>query len=336
MKKMRKRTLVVVGILSFWIFLFQSIHLATAQDPDYPTKPITLYIHFGAGGTTDVSARAFVEAAGKHIGQPFTPINKPGGGGTIAAMAVMNANPDGYTLGTISCTNGLVAPFSEDSPYKNLDKTTLIANYGNYILALLVKNDAPWKTWKEFIEWARKNPRAAKLSTTGGKWVSNQGLVLPQIEEKEGVEFKYIPFKSSAEAFSAALGGHVTMFAGAVDVTSAPFVDQGKMRILLYWGTQKVKGYEHIPSVKELYGIINPDLLGVFGPKNLPEYALKKLDDAFAKAAKDPNFVSVMERMYMPVVYMDRVQMKRYVPEMLSEVGRVMKMLQTKEAGKKK
>jgi tripartite-type tricarboxylate transporter receptor subunit TctC len=336
MKKMRKRTLVIVGILSFLILLPQSIKLAAAKDPDYPTKPITFYIHFGAGGVTDLSERAFIEAAAKHLGQPFTPINKPGGGGTIAAIAVMNAKPDGYTLGSISASNGLVAPFSKDSPYRDLSKTTLIANFGNYIFPLLVRNDAPWKTWKEFIEWARKNPRAAKLSITGGTGVTNQGLVLPQIERKEGVEFQYIPFKSSAEAFSAAIGGHVTMFAGAFDVTSAPFVDEGKMRILLYWGTQKAKGYEHIPSVKELYGILNPDLLGVFGPKNLPEYVLKRLDDAFAKAAKDPNFISVMERMYCPVVYMDRIQMERYVGEMLSEVGRVLKMLQAEEAEKKK
>jgi tripartite-type tricarboxylate transporter receptor subunit TctC len=336
MKEMRKRTLIIVGILSFWIFLFQSINLATAKDPDYPTRPITLYIHFGAGGTTDVSSRAFVEAASKHLGQPFTPINKPGGGGTIAAMAVMNAKPDGYTLGTIAVANGLVAPFSEDSPYRDLNRATLIVNYGGYILPLIVRNDAPWKTWKEFIEWARKNPRAATLSTTGGMRVTSQGLVLPRIAEREKVEFQYISFKSSSKAFSALLGGHVKMFAGAFDITSAPYVKEGKVRILLYWGSEKAKGYEDILSAKELYGFSCPNMLGIFGPKNLPEYVLRRLDDAFAKAAKDPNFVSVMERAYTPVIYMDRIQMERYIGKMLPEVGRIMEGLKAEEAGKKK
>ena len=126
------------------------------------------------------------------------------------------------------------------------------------------------------------------------------------------------------------------MYAGAFDVTSAPFVKEGKMRILLYWGSEKAKGYEDVLSVKELYGLINPNLLGAFGPKNLPEYVLKKLDDAFAKAAKDPNFVSVMERMYMPVDYMDRAQIEKFVKEMLPEVGRIMEGLKAEEAEQKK
>ena len=89
----------VIGIVLSWMFVFQGIDLAEAKDPDYPTKPITFYIGYSAGGTTDVSARAITEATSKYLGQPIIPINKPGAGGALGSMAVMNAKPDGTLWG---------------------------------------------------------------------------------------------------------------------------------------------------------------------------------------------------------------------------------------------
>jgi len=330
MKKRVGRNLVVIGVLGVWMLLFHNIDLASAKDPDYPTKPINFFISFGAGGVTDISARAFLEAAAKHIEQPFVPINKPGGGGVIAATAVMNSQPDGYTLGTITTSNGIAAPCSGAAPYQDLGGFTLIMNYGNYIYPIMVKSDAPWKTWKEFIEWARKNPRAAKIGITGGKAVTNQGFVLSQ------VEFTCIPFKSSSECFSATLGGHVTVYCGAFDMTSAAYIKEGKLRILAYWGTEKAPGFENIPSTQELYGFSSPNIIGIFGPKGLPDYVLRRLDDVFAKAVKDPNFINVMNSMYSPVVYMNRNQIKKYVEETLPEVCRVFGILRAEEAKEKK
>jgi tripartite-type tricarboxylate transporter receptor subunit TctC len=136
--------LVIISLVGLSILLYQSINMASAKDPDYPTKPITFIISFGAGGT-------------------------------IAAAAVMGAKPDGYTLGTILTSAAFVAPFSGEAPYKDLSAFTMIANYGNNVYPLMVMNDAPWNTWKEFIEWARKNPRGAKIAITGARSVASQG-----------------------------------------------------------------------------------------------------------------------------------------------------------------
>ena len=88
MKKIAKNILVIIGMFGLCTFMFQSVDWALAKDPDYPTKPINVMISFAAGGVTDISARAFLDAAGKHIEQPFVPINKPGGGGVVAQEAV--------------------------------------------------------------------------------------------------------------------------------------------------------------------------------------------------------------------------------------------------------
>jgi tripartite-type tricarboxylate transporter receptor subunit TctC len=94
MKKVR-RILLVMSLLGLSTLLFQSMDLAGAKDPDYPTKPITLFIAYGVGGTTDMTFRAFGDAASKHLGQPIVYINRAGAGGTLAAMAVMTSKPDG-------------------------------------------------------------------------------------------------------------------------------------------------------------------------------------------------------------------------------------------------
>jgi tripartite-type tricarboxylate transporter receptor subunit TctC len=222
MKKRIKKHVgtVVVFFLVFAYFPPDGI----AKDPDYPTKPITFFITMGVGGTTDLAARAFIGIAAKQLGQPFVPVNKPGAGGTHAAMAVMSAKPDGYSLGVASPSTVFLAPFSDESPYKDLSGFTMIVNFGNFVYPLLVRTDAPWKTWQEFIEWARKNPRAAKIAITGARSVGSQGNIFWQIEKREQVEFTYIPFKSSAEVLSAILGGHITIFASTVDASTIPYL----------------------------------------------------------------------------------------------------------------
>lgn len=328
--------LLLASSLGLGLFHFQGILLASAKDPDYPTKPITFIISFGAGGTADLSGRAFAEAASKYLDQPFIPINKPGAGGTIAAAAVMSSKPDGYTLGTILTSAAFVAPFSGEAPYKDLSGFTMIANFGNNVYPLMVTSDAPWKTWKEFIEWTKKNPRGAKIAITGARSVASQGLVLWQVEKQEHVEFTYVTFKSSAEILSATLGGHVTVYGSTVDPSTVPYLKENRLRVLTYLGRDKIPGYATVPSLHEIYGFSIPNLMGVYGPKGLPDYVLRKLDVAFSKTVRDPDFINVMNRMYTPVVYMDRIQMNRYVEETFLKAGEIMKMLKEEEGKQKK
>jgi tripartite-type tricarboxylate transporter receptor subunit TctC len=332
----RKIGAMVIGVMGCFFFLPQSYDLAGAKDPDYPTKPITCYIAFGAGGVTDLTARAFIGAAAKYIGQPIIPVNKPGAGGTLAAMAVLTAKPDGYSLGTITASNAFMAPLSDEAPYKDLSGFTMIGNYSFFIYPLLVRGDAPWKTWREFIEWARKNPKAAKVSLTGAKSTASQGLVLWQIEKREKVELSYIPFKGSSEVLSALLGGHITMYTSAIDAATMDYIKEGKLRILAYMSTEKVQGYANFPSTEELYGFSIPNIVGLCGPKGTPEYVLRKWDDVFTKAVKNPEFINFMNRAVTPVVYMDRAQMNKYVAETFPKAREIVEMLKAEEAKEKK
>jgi len=321
---------IIIGILGFSVLLFQAF-AAGAKDPDYPTKPITLYIAWGAGGNTDVATRALIQAASKYLGQPIIPINKPGAGGVIGAMAVMNAQPDGYTLGGYTSSAVLLIPHTKESPYQDISGFTLIMNYGKYIYPLIVRADAPWKNWNELIQWAKLHPKGVSVGITGARSMSPMGIALWTSEQKEKVEFTYITLKSSAETLNYTLGGHINVFATSIDPSVQQFLKEGKLRILGYLSEEKAPGYENFPTFKELYGEVPPNLSGAWGPKGIPEYALKKLDDAFAKAVTDPDFLKVMEGMSMPVVYMNREEINKFSREEFPKVGEIMRILRTEE-----
>jgi tripartite-type tricarboxylate transporter receptor subunit TctC len=235
-----------------------------------------------------------------------------------------------------SSSTTFIVPFSEGTPFKDLTGFTFISNFGSYVWPLLVRGDSPWHTLGELIEWAKKNPRGVKVGLTGAKFLDYKGIVVWQIEQKENVEFTYLAFKGSPEANTALLGGHINLNAMTVDATTMSYVKEGKMRILAYSGKHKVPGYENLPTAKELYGIQIPDFLAVIGPKGLPDYVVKRLDDAFSKATKEPSFINMMDRMSMPVMYMDHDTVTRYADEQFRETAKIYEKIKAEEAKRKK
>ena len=332
---MKKMNLAIM-MLSFLTGFFLLVGTSLAKDPEYPTKAITFYIPASAGGANDLGCRALTNAASKHLGQQFTPINRGGAGGSMSATAILNAKPDGYTLGMMATSNTFVVPFSDEAQYRDLSGFTWIMNYTNNIWPAFVRSDAPWNTWQEFIAWARKNPRAAKIGLNGSKTNSINGLMLWQIEKKENVEFSYIPLKGGSDILPAVLGGHITMSASAADATVVEFLKQGKIKVLLFLSTGGIPGYEKVATVKSLYNMESPNVSAVVGPKGLPMYVTSKLDDAFAKAVKDPEFVSVMNRMHLSVNYMNSSEVRNYVQTMFTNVGDVVKKVKAEDAKAKK
>ncbi len=322
-----------IGLLCFSL-LFCFAAEGMTKDPDYPTRPIEFIITYGAGGTTDLSCRALCDAASKHLSQPVIPINKIGASGVTGTAIIKNAKPDGYTIGVFTQSPAFIIPFVQETPYDTMKDFTSIIHFGEYIYPSLVREDKPWKTWKELVEWARKNPGQIKVGTTGAKYTQVQGIALSRIELKENIKFTYIPFKSGPETLTALLGGNIDLYGSTVDTTTIDYLNMGKVRILTFLSKTKLPGYENIPNTEEIYGISVCNLIGAAGPKGLPTYVTKKLEDAFTKATKDPSFVNIMKKMYTAIVYMPGEEMRKYIEKTYREQGEIIKRLKEEEAKK--
>ena len=122
----------------------------------------------------------------------------------------------------------------------------------------------------------------------------------------------------------------------SVDATAVDYVKEGKLRILAFWEKKMIPGFENLPSLQELYGVVMPNVNGVWGPKGLPEPVVNRLEDAYTKAMKDPDFVGLMARFYNPIVYMNRSEFNKYVETSGKQIGDILKRLLDEEAKGKK
>jgi tripartite-type tricarboxylate transporter receptor subunit TctC len=332
MMSITNRILFIVCML-VCLSLLPNINFIHASDVSFPTKPIEAVLTLGAGGSTDIAVRALAKPASIILGQPIVVINKPGGNGAVAYRIIRSAAPDGYTIGNISGA-GLLKAFGEQPIFNSTKDFTWIMSFGRYVYVLLIRNDAPWKNWNEFINWAKKNPRAAKVGVTGAKTVDYKTFNLWQVGKQENADLTHIVFKSSADMLSAILGGHINVYASTIDASTMSYIKEGKLRILAFIAAQKMPGYENIPSLEDLYGVRYPNWFGIGGTKGIPAPVVRKLQDAFKEAMKDQEFIEVMSRMAMPIWYMDSVTATKAAEEGFAETAKIMERIEAEE-GKK-
>lgn len=163
-KKLKSSCKVIAFLTILFVFLIHPC--LAAEDPaKFPSKPIELVVNFEAGGNSDLTCRKLGELAGKVLGQPVVVVNKVGGGGVIGINAAVKAPPDGYTIASVTYSPTTIIPHLRSVPYNTKEDFTFLMQYGTYIYVFGVLPNSPWKTFKEFIEEARKSPGKLKYST---------------------------------------------------------------------------------------------------------------------------------------------------------------------------
>ena len=207
-----KRALLII-LLSMALLIF--VRGETLADT-FPSKPINLWVGWGAGSGTDISQRAIATIASKTLNQPILVSNVTGGGGTLVLGRLKAEKPDGYTIAnTSSATLGRIphlqpVPYNAQDPLKDFIP---IMSYSYYLYGLAVKSDSPWKTFEEVLAYARQNPGKFTYATAGVG--VTQHITMERIAMKEGIKWSMVPFKSGAETATACLGGHVNAVAAS-------------------------------------------------------------------------------------------------------------------------
>ena len=263
----------------------------TAVAQSYPNRPITFVVPYGPAGSTDPISRQFATQLEKVLGVEVNVENKPGGSGTIGFGIVARAKPDGYTIGL--ATNSILAyqPLVNQSlTFKTPDAYQPIAKLGEMPVILVVRADAPWKNFEEFLEHVRKNPNKVRASVSGLRTVPD--LVAQEFNKNNDLKLRTIPFTGgSGEALLALLGNRVeaTLFTGAVGIPGQ--VQAGKVRVLAVF---KKGIYDPVPeavsTIDAGYKTTLSAQFYVMAPKGLPKEVLDKLVSASQQIINSPEY----------------------------------------------
>jgi len=273
--------------------LLLSLPLA-ARAAEYPDKPITLVVPFGAGGITDLVARATGKALSEQLGQSIVVENRPGAGGNIAADFVRRARPDGYTL--MFTTVGILAVNPHTDVKVNFDSAkdfTYISLVGSTPHLVVVNADVPAKTLPDLVKLAQRKPDAVSVGTAGVGSSPYQGMRVLQDVAK--VEFLHVPFKSGAESVTNVVSGQVNMTFEATPQVM-PFVTSGKLRALAVANPRRLSTAPQVPSTAELGfpTLVSGSVAGLIGPARLDPAIVQKLNVAVATAMANPKFKATL------------------------------------------
>jgi tripartite-type tricarboxylate transporter receptor subunit TctC len=285
---------------------------AMAQAQAYPNRPVTMIIPWPAGGSTDRHLRALAEIASKHLGQPIVIENRPGAGGTLGPSTMaQTAKPDGYTIAQFPL--GLLRmPHMQKTNWDPLTDFTYIIGVSGYTFGLTVKADSPYKTFKDYIEAARKQPGAINYGSTGTG--SSPHLLMEELAGNAKVQLVHVPFKGNADLQAALLGGHVMAQSDASGWDK--YVDGGQMRLLVTFGEQRTQRWPEVPTAQELgYGVVSTSPYGLAGPKGMDPAVVKVLHDAFKKAMDDPKHIEVLGQLNQAMWYRNGDDYRKWAAE---------------------
>lgn len=253
----------------------------------YPTGAITLVIPLTPGDAVDVAGRAMADELAKLLRVPVVPVNRPGGGLAIGTDSVVKAKKDGYTI--------LIAPNAALVSGRILNPETVTYDAAKDLMPLglagrtptilTVRGDAPWKSFPEMVEFARKNPGKVRAATVGTGSIGH--FCVEMVNALTGAGMTHIPFKGGAPAITAVLGGHVEIAALSVGATSG-HLKSGAMRGLVV--SSKSPAFPEIPTLTELGH--RQSLPGIwyafYAPAGIPAQVTNVLVPAIEKVVKDP------------------------------------------------
>ena len=282
----------------------------------FPSRPIALYCAFPAGGPTDLSLRAFAESVSRQLGQSVVVENKPGAGGTLAALSLRTARPDGYTLAQTPMGLFRIPHMQRNRTFDPINDFTYVANLTGYTFGLVVRTDSPFQSIKDFVEYARANPGQLTYGSTGIG--TSPHLAIEEFASRAGIQLNHIPYKGNADLMQGLIGGQVM---AASDSTGwAPFVDGGRARILATYGSKRTKRWPDIPTLNELgYETVSDSPYGIGGPKKMDPKAIAVLEEVFRKATEDPKVLQTLERYDQPVMYMTSSDYTAWAQKTLAE-----------------
>jgi len=295
---------------------------AMLQAQPYPNRPIQLIIPMGPGTGTDINGRILMEELKKILKTEIFVVNKPGASQTTGTDFVVKSKKDGYTLlyaGGAAIIAKAIEP--ETTPYDPIRDLEPLGLHAFFPVVIAVPENAPWKTFNEFLDDAKKNPGKISISTPGLQTHSSFNLVI--IETLSGTKFTQVPFKDGMAAITNMLGGNVEATCISLSML-IPFVKSGKARILLT--SKKMMDFPNVPTLNELgfkQELPSP-WFAMYAPFGIPEEVKKILVPAIKEAIHNPDVIAKISKIGGSVIdYKPPEELKKITTEELETISAI-------------
>ena len=261
----------------------------------FPSKPLTAYIGFRAGGGTDTIGRVVAHVMGEFLGQQVNVVNKTGAAGGIAATTVMRAKPDGYSILLSSSGSLTSAPLLKKSLKYTIDDFSHIGFVAAYQNGLVAPVGKPFNTLKEFVEYARKTEDAKYVTVH-----AMSRMVMDFIAKKENIKINYVPAKGGSAVLNLFAGNQVD--AGYTGGFHQRHPD--KMKLLAALTLKRHPVNPNVPTLLELgYPLALAANISVSAPKGTPAAIIAKLEAAVKAAVEHPDVKKIAGKFKYPLDY---------------------------------
>jgi tripartite-type tricarboxylate transporter receptor subunit TctC len=303
---MSKKNVTFFFVASSLLFL---VSVSTAAALDYPRKAVNVINAYAAGGRTDMIGRLFVQVFSKYLKQPAVILNKPGAGTVTGTMEVVNAEPDGHTLGLFS--NGLVAAHytlpDTIQLWKELEPISMF-NFDSTVI--VVSEKTGFKNLQDLITFVKKNPKKLRVGVTPG---SGTALSITYFMTTLGLDVLYIPFKGGGDIVPALAGGHIDFYFDAPLVYKSQ-VDAQKARFLGILASRRSEFFPDIPTLKEQgVDMVVGAFHGLFAPRKTSPEIIQFLETSIERTTKDKEFIDIMKKNQVSIEYKNRQEFMNYL-----------------------
>lgn len=288
-----RRTILKAGAAALAVPFLGHVGSVYAKQENWPTRAVRVVVPFSAGGAADTSARSVGAKVSEILGQPFVIENRTGGNAIVAAMAVLQAPKDGYTLiwdAANQLTNQLLVKSLTFNYEKSFIPITMAVRVPQVIA---VRKDFAAKNLKEFVEYAKAHPDSVSCGTPPSGAMAH--LALMRFREMSGIKLIHTPYRGGADAGRDLMGGQIDSALITLS-TARGGVETGKTRILAVTSLERSPEYPDIPTVAEqgYAGYDMDDWFGYFAPAGTPPNVITRVYEATAQAAKDPELIKTI------------------------------------------
>src|SRR5215475_1010547 len=308
--------LTLASVVTIWTF--------AANADDYPSRPVKIIVPFGAGGPTDVYARAIGEELRKSLHQPFVMENRPGAGTTIGTEVVAKSAPDGYTLLMVSGTQTVNETLYAHKQYQLMRDLVPIAPLIDTDLVLVVHPSVQAKTLSELLALARAKPGTVNYGSSGPG--SNYHMAGELLKNLAGVDIVHVPYKGSTGARNDILSGQVQMLFDSVP-TMTPMIKAGLVRALGTSGKTRAPTLPDVPTIAEA-GVpeFNATLwVGFMAPAATPQPVVDKLNQEITKILARPDIRESWEKTGATPIVMTQPEFKAFMDAQVAKWANVIK-----------